>query len=86
LSRIITLAVVGLALTLSGCAVATHTSETSRAIFYPHKNAETLTQTSEEHRQMVRAVAERDSKGLIDDLDVLFMTDRPTRLTRWHTK
>jgi hypothetical protein len=51
---------------------------------YPHAKTETLTMTSEEHYQMVSEVARRDKRGLRDDLDMLFMTDRPTRLTRWH--
>lgn len=46
----------------------------------------TLSQTGEEHRQQVRSVWERDKAALMDDLDLLFQTDRPTRLTKWHDK
>ena len=50
----------------------------------PHARLETLGETSEEHRERVSAVADQDARALVEDLDVLFMTDRPTRLTRWH--
>lgn len=51
---------------------------------YPHSGTETLGQTSDEHRHQVAGVLEQDRRGLKEDLDLLFMTDRPTRLTRWH--
>ncbi len=69
----------GLALTtLGGCMGAQSTW------MYPHAGTETLGQTSDEHRQHVSAVLEQDRGALKEDLDILFMTDRPTRLTRWH--
>ena len=49
-------------------------------------NQPTLTQTGEEHRNAVRTVWERDKAALIDDLDLVFQTDRPTRLSKWHDK
>lgn len=51
---------------------------------YPHAGMESLSSTSAEHRQAGWAAAERDRKALAEDLDLLFMTDRPTRLTKWH--
>lgn len=51
---------------------------------YPHAGSETLGQTSDEHRQQVSSILEQDRRALNEDLDILFMTDRPTRLTRWH--
>lgn len=51
---------------------------------YPHAGTETLGQTSAEHRQHVAVVLEQHRRALNEDLDLLFMTDRPTRLTRWH--
>lgn len=41
--------------------------------------------TKEEHNQAVIRIADQDRRAFIDDLDIVFMTDRPTRLTRWHT-
>ena len=51
---------------------------------YPHENTETLGETPEEHRHRVVSSLEQDQRALKEDLDLLFMTDRPTRLTRWH--
>jgi len=51
---------------------------------YPHAGGETLGETSREHRERVSAVADQDAGAFVEDLDLLFMTDRPTRLTRWH--
>ena len=51
---------------------------------YPHAGAESLGQTPDEHRQQIVGVLEQDRRSLTEDLDLLFMTDRPTRLTRWH--
>jgi hypothetical protein len=49
-----------------------------------HADWETLTDTSDEHRRRLAAIREHDRKALVGDLDLLFMADRPTRLTRWH--
>ena len=46
----------------------------------------TLTQTSAEHYNTVKTVWERDKAAMMDDLDLVFQTDRPTRLTKWHDK
>jgi len=53
---------------------------------YPHENTETLGETPDEHRHRVVTSLEQDRKSLNEDLDLLFMTDRPTRLTRWHSR
>jgi hypothetical protein len=53
---------------------------------YPHRNMETLAETRDEHRDRVHGVLEQDRRALAEDLDLLFQTDRPTRLTRWHSK
>jgi len=45
---------------------------------------ETLGETGDEHRERVSTIADQDARALVEDLDLLFMTDRPTRLTRWH--
>ena len=51
---------------------------------YPYAESETLGQTPEEHRQQVLGSVELDRQAMKEDLDLLFMTDRPTRLSRWH--
>jgi len=50
----------------------------------PHSRTETLGQTPDEHHESVARIEEQNRKALAEDLDLLFMTDRPTRLTRWH--
>lgn len=52
----------------------------------PHTCMETLTETPDEHYHRSEMILDRDHKALAEDLDLLFMTDRPTRLSRWHGK
>ena len=53
---------------------------------YVHKNMETTGETPEEHRERVYRTLEQDRRMMADDLDLLFMTERPSRLTRWHSR
>ena len=53
---------------------------------YPHARFGNLTESPHEHYQRVSNIAATDGRALVDDLDLLFMTDRPTRLTRWTTR
>ena len=69
------------ALGLAGCA-----SKTATMINYPHATSANMTQSPHEHYQSVYDIAAQDRRALVDDLDMFFMTDRPTRLTRWVTK
>ena len=61
------------------------TSRGSQLWVYPHRNAETLAQSKEDHNRAVIGVADHDRRAIIDDLDIVYMTDRPSRLSRWHT-
>lgn len=73
-------------LALSGCAAWGKAQRKSVIWIYPHARGETLTQSPHEHYQGVSEVVARDTRALIEDLDVFFLTDRPTRLTRWHDR
>lgn len=53
---------------------------------YPHSTKATVTQSPHEHYQSISNVAAQNERALIDDLDLLFMIDRPTRLTRWQSR
>lgn len=53
---------------------------------HSHRNNETLAMTAEEHNQAVIRIADHDRRALIDDFDLLFMTDRPSRLNRWQSR
>ena len=62
------------------------TAENRFMLTYPHAKSVNLAQSSEEHYHSVSRIAKLDRKALVDDLDTFFMTDRPTRLTRWHPR
>lgn len=51
---------------------------------YPHGKMETSADTPDDHQERVARALERDRRALGDDLDLLFQTDRPTRLSKWH--
>ncbi len=70
------------ALSVVGCA----SPRSTVMLNYPHATQGTLAQSPHEHFQTVSNVAAHDGRALIDDLDLFFMTDRPTRLTKWHVR
>ncbi len=45
-----------------------------------------MTQTPEEQMHSLAAVVDTDAKGLVEDSDLFWQCDRPTRLTRWHER
>ena len=53
---------------------------------YPHAGMEGLADSSDVHRQRVQSIVDHDNRALADDLDQFYMTDRPSRLTRWHSR
>jgi len=75
-----TVAITGLLLAGVGCAKGTE------GFWYPHHRTETKTMSGEDHANYISDIAEHDRRTLADDLDLLFMTDRPTRLSRWHNR
>ena len=50
---------------------------------YPHAGKANLGQSPHEHREGISRMASQRHLALIEDLDVFYQTDRPTRLTRW---
>jgi hypothetical protein len=73
-------------MTLSGCAAWSEGQRATVLYNYPHAGGETLALTSEEHQHRISEISARDSRALVEDLELLFLTDRPTRLTRWHSR
>ena len=71
---------------LSGCAAWSGVQRATVLYNYPHAGGETLTLTPEEHQHRISEISARDSRALVEDLELLFLTDRPTRLTRWHSR
>ena len=74
------------ALVQCGCATGSRSYRASSALYYPHADSETLALTRAEHRHAIEESARQDARALAEDLDLFFLTDRPTRLTRWHTR
>lgn len=69
------------AILATGCSPATRTR-----LHYPHSEQVTTGEAPAEHHARVLRGTSHDRRLLADDLDLFFMTDRPTRLTRWHAK
>jgi len=44
-----------------------------------------MTESYAEHLHRMNATVDHDARALIDDLDLVLLRDRPTRLSRWHT-
>lgn len=45
-----------------------------------------LAHSSKERAQVLVEVNRRDRQAILHDLDLLFQTDRPTRLSPWHDR
>lgn len=77
-------------LLIAGCAlwltVGTGCSHKTRMWTNPHARKANLGQEPDEHYHYVSRMMKHHHRALVDDLDIFFMTDRPSRLTRWHTK
>lgn len=71
-------------LALSGCGTWAKVQRKTVIWNYPHATGETFAQSPHEHYQWVSDMSAHDSRALVEDLDLLFLTDRPTRLTHWH--
>lgn len=69
---------------LSGCAASIGAEGRPLVWQYPHAASETFSQTPEEHYEWISRVRAHDARALIEDLDLVFMTDRSSRLSRWH--
>ena len=85
LLRCIVAATALLSLMLPGCAAMTRSPRATVMLNYPHATEANLTQSPHEHFQYVSNIAAQDGKALVEDLDLVFLTDRPSRLTRWHS-
>lgn len=70
---------------LSGCAAGSpHNMSTTW--LYPHAIMQTAGEAPDDHHYRVSRILSLDTRLLADDLDLLFMTDRSTRLSRWHDR
>ena len=74
---------------LAGCNVGRTAAEIGNAgkiIMMSQNLGPTLTQSTGDHMHVISAVIDRDTRALFHDLDMLYMTDRPSRLTPWHDR
>lgn len=81
--KIQTLWLLSLVLIISGMGCV---SNNTAMLAYPHANKSNFTQDRDEHRQAIKRIIDHDRRALIEDLDYFFMTDRQSRLSRWHTR
>lgn len=89
-SAIGTLAVAASFLLLSGgCSVgrtAARVGDAGKVVMMWQELGPTLTQSTGEHMHTISGVIDMDTRALFYDLDMLYMTRRPTRLTPWHDR
>lgn len=70
---------------IAGCAM-NSPHNVSSAWLYPHATMQTAGEAPDDHHYRVARILSLDRCLLADDLDLLFMTDRSTRLSRWHSR
>ncbi len=83
LVRCTVLACLLVTLVISGCSSWARTQRATLGWVNPHADGETLTQSPHEHYHSVSTMSDLDSRAIVDDLDLLFLTERSTRLSRW---
>jgi len=66
--------------------MATCSCSSKTKVYDPFAHTETLSESADEHYHRVYRIEDQERRLLQEDLDLLFQTDRSTRLTRWHTK
>ncbi len=74
------------AVALGGCAASAGVAGRPLVWTQPHAASETLAESELDHYHRVSVVVDHDRRALIEDFDLLFMTDRTSRLTRWHSR
>ncbi len=60
-----------------------NTAYVGKIIMMRHDLGPTTTQSTGDHLHSINASIELDQRAFFDDLDMLYQTERPTRLTRW---
>ena len=73
----------------AGCSVgrtAAAVGDAGKMIMTWQELGPTLTQSTGDHMHTISAVIDHDQRALFYDLDMLYMTRRPSRLTPWHDR
>ncbi len=47
---------------------------------------DSMTQPNDEHMHSLAASVDQDAKGFVEDSDIFWQLNRPTRLSRWHER
>jgi len=71
-------------LAASGCATSAGAKGHPLVWTNPHAATETFAEAPDDHYNRVSRILEHDRLGLTEDLDLLFMTEKSSRLSRWH--
>ncbi len=70
----------------AGCGYGRAAAEVANAgkvVMMAQELGPTTTQSTGEHLHTINTVIDQDARAFFDDLDLLYQTERPTRLTRW---
>ena len=71
---------------LAGCNVGrttAHVADAGKVVMMSQGLGPTMTQSTGEHLHTINSTIDQDARAFFEDLDMLYQTDRPTRLTRW---
>lgn len=71
---------------LSGCGGLTKPPHWSTGVRNISAGQESLSQSADDHYESAHNVHRHDGRALVEDMDLITMTDRPSRLTRWHDR
>ena len=73
-------------LAATGCATVASVHESSAGWLYPHANMTTAAEFGDDHSQRVARILALEKRLLAEDLDMVCLTERSTRLSRWHDR
>ena len=71
---------------LAGCASAGNAHDASSTWAYSYGQQWTLAEEQDDHDYRIAHIRVLDKRALAEDIDLLFMNDRSSRLTLWHDR
>lgn len=69
-----------------GCGPLTKPPRWSAGVRNISAGQESLSESADDHYERVYQVYQHDGRGLAEDMDMMLLTDRPSRLNRWHDR
>lgn len=73
-------------LAAAGCATVSSVHEAPSGWLYPYANMPTAAEFGDDHAQRIARILALDRRLLAEDFDLVFLTERSTRLSRWHDR